>query len=204
MRHSGEYMRQVRDVEKPKLEPGQKSRRLSTDVRQRRHNVRELKEKFESTSPQDSEILPLMSLSNNNNNLNTSNSSSNGSNKRSGGRKNRNIKRRHTVGGTKDLTKVLAWQKALLQWPQLATGLKEARLQQQQQQSPINPSSITPEFLQQLLSFNCWEARERLGTSSPDLPQLLDLFIPSQDLQQHRRLSVREPWMLRPVLESHV
>lgn len=199
MRHSGEYLRQYNNNEilKNELQPGQKSRRLSTDVRHRRHNVKELKEKFESGSPEDSNVINVYSNVNNNNNNNTGVSN----NKRSGPRRSRsNIKRRHTVGGTKDLGRVIAWQKALLQWPQLPGEQKRAVLQQQQ----LNPSNLTPEVLEKLLSFNSWEARERLGASSPDLPHLLELLIPSGPDLQHRRHSVREPWHLQPVLESHV
>lgn len=192
MRHSGEYLRQVNsneNVKNDQQQPGLKLRRLSTDVRHRRHNVKELKEKFEPTTPDDTNT----SLTNNKNN---------GNNRRSGNRRSRsNIKRRHTVGGTKDLGKVIAWQKALLQWPNLPGEHQKAFLLHHQ----MKPSNLTSEVLEQLLSFNSWEARERLGASSPDIPHLLELLLPGgQEEQQHRRLSVREPWMLQPVLESHV
>jgi len=77
------FLNQYRDYvdQKSESEQSAKVRRLSTDVRSRRHNVKELKEKFE---PQQ-----------------TPTSRPNHS-----GRKNRTrsrIHRRHTVGGTKDL-----------------------------------------------------------------------------------------------------
>lgn len=196
MRHSGEteYPRQTNN-EPGKGETVQRNRRLSTDVRHRRHNVRELKEKFEQSLPVRESSNASINTSNN-----STNSGGNNGNRRSGGRKSRsNIKRRHTVGGTKDLGKVMALQKALLQW-QLMQGNQHRDIMQH----PNLTSTLSPETLEKLMSIEPWEARERLGASSPDLPNLLDLLLPGEEQEQHRRLSVREPWALQPVLESHV
>ena len=182
MKHAlySEYLRQKNDI---KTEGGQKVRRLSTDVRHRTHNVKELKEKFEQQNK-----------SFNDQPLNPPKGGEGG--RRSGGRRSRsNIKRRHTVGGTKDVSKVVALHKALLQWQQLCG----------EQNQIHQPKGITPETLEELIQ--PWETRERLGASSPDLPNLLSLLMPSVTSgqeAQHRRLSVREPWPLQPVLESHV
>jgi len=84
--------------QKSESEQSAKVRRLSTDVRSRRHNVQELKEKFEgpqyNNEQQSQQHLQPQQLH--------TPSSRPGPARKGRGRS--RIKRRHTVGGTKDLT----------------------------------------------------------------------------------------------------
>ncbi|XP_053654550.2 uncharacterized protein RhoGAP19D isoform X4 [Cherax quadricarinatus] len=175
------------------------SARRTSEVRSRRHNVKELKEKFEqntsnqtSTSP----MKPSNMYSNVNNNSNKTNKSSM---RRTGYRG--HIKRRHTVGGTKDLAK---WA-----WLQSAEASRNAscaiRLSAWERLQPL----VADERLNTDRTLEAWLAHERIRTSSPDLsrPQQLVFSCDLDDKENlHRRLSVQEAMLnpLYPVLESHV
>ena len=198
----------------PSAAPATHARRPSSDVRSRKHNVRELKERFEQgpggspsgqalrasplshTSPSTSPSLPGEGGKGGSPSGGAKGARSGG--KRRTGRRGE-IKRRHTVGGTKDLAK-LAWlqvhaREMLLQDSNLGTALDSSSWSALDQLA----AGLTPEALQLL--------RERLGASSPDLShagRLLMLPLPLlQDKENLRRLSVQENQLL-PVLESHV
>ncbi|KAK7073747.1 hypothetical protein SK128_025901 [Halocaridina rubra] len=167
----------------------------STEVRNRKHNVKELKEKFEqNTSPQSGNASPSK----------LGNSGSNNKGNKSGMRRTGYrgpVKRRHTVGGTKDLAK-LAW----LQCGEMTRNVqRSARLSAWECLQPL----VADERLNTDRSLEAWLARERIRTSSPDLsrPQHLVLPCDVDDKENlHRRLSVQEATLnpLYPVLESHV
>jgi hypothetical protein len=161
-----EYLRHLKS-EQLKTDSGHKQRRLSTDVRHRRHNVKELKEKFEPVVVRENPCAG-------------GGPGGGGGGKKSKRARGAAVKRRHTVGGTKDLSRVVALHKML---------------QQLQHPSQLHQLTSLPQLtLQQLLTVG--EARERLGTSSPDLLTLL--------LQGGDERRLKEPWLLQPVLESHV
>lgn len=168
--------------------------RRSSEVRSRKHNVKELKEKFEQNTGPQSNASP-MKPSNNNVNSN---------NKKSGMRRTGYrgpIKRRHTVGGTKDLAK-WAW---LQSGEATRNSPRSTRLSAWERLQPL----VADERLNTDRSLEAWLARERIRTSSPDLsrPQQLVLPCDVDDKENlHRRLSVQEATLnpLYPVLESHV
>ena len=173
----------------------------ASELRSRRHNVKELKEKFEQNQVQ-------------NNSASTKSNSSNKSNKSNRKSSHRNaIKRRHTVGGTKDLAK-LAWLQLIG-----ASQYNELSAMIQNISTDTATTSLSAwEHLQPLISdsklntdrsLEAWVTRERMRTSSPDLTRLLALVLPpcvNEREVLHRRLSVRESVLkpLYPVLESHV
>lgn len=177
------------------------STRRTSDVRSRRHNVKELKEKFEQNTGSQSSTSP-MKPSNNlfSNNVNNSSSKTNKSSMRRTGYRGP-IKRRHTVGGTKDLAK-WAW----LQSGEVSRNTpRSTRLSAWERLQPL----VADERLNTDRSLEAWLAHERIRTSSPDLsrPQQLVLSCDVDDKENlHRRLSVQEGALnpLYPVLESHV
>ncbi|XP_037791695.1 rho GTPase-activating protein 21-A-like [Penaeus monodon] len=177
------------------------SARRSSDVRSRRHNVKELKEKFEQNTDSQPSSSPMKpSNSNHYNNISSSsNKTSKSSMRRSGYRG--HIKRRHTVGGTKDLAK-WAW---LHSGEMSRSSPRSTRLSAWERLQPL----VADERLNTDRSLEAWLARERIRTSSPDLsrPQQLVLPCDMDDKENlHRRLSVQEVVLnpLYPVLESHV
>ncbi|XP_063603311.1 rho GTPase-activating protein 21-like isoform X7 [Penaeus indicus] len=177
------------------------SARRSSDVRSRRHNVKELKEKFEQNTDSQPSSSPMKpSNSNHYNNISSSsNKTSKSSMRRSGYRG--HIKRRHTVGGTKDLAK-WAW---LHSGEMSRSSPRSTRLSAWERLQPL----VADERLNTDRSLEAWLARERIRTSSPDLsrPQQLVLPCDMDDKENlHRRLSVQEAVLnpLYPVLESHV
>ncbi|XP_042892748.1 rho GTPase-activating protein 21-like isoform X4 [Penaeus japonicus] len=177
------------------------SARRSSDVRSRRHNVKELKEKFEQNTDSQPNSSPMKpSNSNHYNNISSSsNKTSKSSMRRSGYRG--HIKRRHTVGGTKDLAK-WAW---LHSGEMSRSSPRSTRLSAWERLQPL----VADERLNTDRSLEAWLARERIRTSSPDLsrPQQLVLPCDMDDKENlHRRLSVQEAVLnpLYPVLESHV
>ncbi|XP_069992698.1 rho GTPase-activating protein 21 isoform X13 [Penaeus vannamei] len=177
------------------------SARRSSDVRSRRHNVKELKEKFEQNTDSQPSSNPMKSSNSNhyNNISSSSNKTSKSSMRRSGYRG--HIKRRHTVGGTKDLAK-WAW---LHSGEMSRSSPRSTRLSAWERLQPL----VADERLNTDRSLEAWLARERIRTSSPDLsrPQQLVLPCDMDDKENlHRRLSVQEAVLnpLYPVLESHV
>ncbi|XP_069194966.1 rho GTPase-activating protein 21 isoform X1 [Procambarus clarkii] len=175
------------------------STRRTSEVRSRRHNVKELKEKFEqntSTPSSTNPMKPSTVYSNVNNNSTKTNKSSM---RRTGYRG--HIKRRHTVGGTKDLAK-WAW----LQSAEVSRNApRSTRLSAWERLQPL----VADERLNTDRTLEAWLAHERIRTSSPDLsrPQQLVLHCDMDDKENlHRRLSVQEATLnpLYPLLESHV
>lgn len=176
--------------------------RRSSDIRSRRHNVKELKEKFEQNTNNQANSSPMKPS----NNLYGNNSSSSGSKgskaamRRTGYRG--PIKRRHTVGGTKDLAK-WAWLHSV---EVSKSALRATRLTAWERLQPL----VADERLNTDRSLEAWLTHERIRTSSPDLsrPQQLVLppYIAGDKENLHRRLSVQEAALnpLYPVLESHV
>ncbi|XP_064115539.1 uncharacterized protein LOC135221710 isoform X4 [Macrobrachium nipponense] len=167
----------------------------SSEVRNRKHNVKELKEKFEQNTGPQSNSSPMKPSNNNMNNNKVSKSGM----RRTGYRG--PIKRRHTVGGTKDLAK-WAW---LQSGEATRNNPRSARLSAWERLQPL----VADERLNTDRSLEAWLAHERIRTSSPDLsrPQQLVLPCDVDDKENlHRRLSVQEATLnpLYPVLESHV
>uniref|UniRef100_A0A0P4W3D0 Rho-GAP domain-containing protein n=1 Tax=Scylla olivacea TaxID=85551 RepID=A0A0P4W3D0_SCYOL len=175
--------------------------RRSSDLRSRRHNVKELKEKFEQNTGSQTSTSPMKPS----NNL-YSNSSSSSSNKGSkSGMKRSNyrgpIKRRHTVGGTKDLAK-WAWIHSV---EMSKNALRATRPTAWERLQPL----VVDERLNTDRSLEAWLTHERIRTSSPDLSRPQQLVLPciiGDKENLHRRLSVQEAALnpLYPVLESHV
>ncbi|XP_066969742.1 uncharacterized protein RhoGAP19D isoform X12 [Macrobrachium rosenbergii] len=167
----------------------------NSEVRNRKHNVKELKEKFEQNTGPQSNASPMKPSNNNMNNNKVSKSGM----RRTGYRG--PIKRRHTVGGTKDLAK-WAW---LQSGEATRNNPRSARLSAWERLQPL----VADERLNTDRSLEAWLAHERIRTSSPDLsrPQQLVLPCDVDDKENlHRRLSVQEATLnpLYPVLESHV
>lgn len=175
--------------------------RRSSDIRSRRHNVKELKEKFEQNTSNQANSNP-MKLSNNlyGNSSSSMNKGSKAAMRRTGYRG--PIKRRHTVGGTKDLAK-WAWLHSV---EVSKSALRATRLTAWERLQPL----VVDERLNTDRSLEAWLTHERIRTSSPDLsrPQQLMLppYIVGDKENLHRRLSVQEATLnpLYPVLESHV
>jgi len=173
------------------------SNRRSSASSNRKTNVKELKEKFEQNSPGGG------SIKSNNNFYGNNNNNANNKGGKLGMRRHRGpIKRRHTVGGTKDLAK----------WAWLQSGGEVSRHQKANNRvsawERLQPL-VADEKLNTDRSLETWLARERIRTSSPDLsrPQPLVLHCDIDDKENiHRRLSVQDVAVspLYPVLESHV
>jgi len=173
------------------------SNRRSSASSNRKANVKELKEKFEQNSPGGG------SIKSSNNNFYSNNNNTNNKGGKLGMRRHRGpIKRRHTVGGTKDLAK----------WAWLQSGGEVSRHQKANNRvsawERLQPL-VADEKLNTDRSLETWLARERIRTSSPDLsrPQPLVLHCDIDDKENiHRRLSVQDVAVspLYPVLESHV
>ncbi|KAK4297929.1 hypothetical protein Pmani_029687 [Petrolisthes manimaculis] len=172
--------------------------RRTSDLRSRRHNVKELKEKFEQNTVSQS-VPSAMKPSNG--------VYGSGGNKvvKSGTRRTNHrgpIKRRHTVGGTKDLAK---WAWVHSGEGSVRNQSRATRLTAWERLQPM----VADERLNTDRSLEAWLAHERIRTSSPDLsrPQQLVLSCHTDDKENlHRRLSVQEATLnpLYPVLESHV
>ncbi|XP_071551756.1 uncharacterized protein [Panulirus ornatus] len=177
------------------------STRRTSDVRSRRHNVKELKEKFEQNTGSQSSTSPMKPSNNHySTNVNSNSSKANKSSMRRTGYRGP-IKRRHTVGGTKDLAK-WAW----LQSGEVSRNTpRSTHLSAWERLQPL----VADEHLNTDRSLEAWLVHERIRTSSPDLsrPQHLVLPCDVDDKENlHRRLSVQESALnpLYPVLESHV
>lgn len=171
-----------------------------SDVRNRRHNVKELKEKFEQNTGSQANTSPMKpSNSLYSNSSSSSNKVSKSGMKRTGYRG--PIKRRHTVGGTKDLAK-WAWLHSI----ELSkNALRATRLTAWERLQPL----VVDERLNTDRSLEAWLTHERIRTSSPDLSRTQQLVLPciiGDKENLHRRLSVQEAALnsLYPVLESHV
>ncbi|XP_042207137.1 rho GTPase-activating protein 21-B-like isoform X2 [Homarus americanus] len=176
------------------------STRRTSEVRSRRHNVKELKEKFEQNTSSQSSTSPMKPSNNHYSNVNNNSNKANKSSMRRTGYRGP-IKRRHTVGGTKDLAK----------WAWLHSGEvsrntpRSTRLSAWERLQPL----VADERLNTDRSLEAWLAHERIRTSSPDLSRPQQLVRP-RDIDDkeniHRRLSVQEATLnpLYPVLESHV
>lgn len=174
--------------------------RRSSDIRSRRHNVKELKEKFEQNTNNPANSSPMKPSSNLFGNNSSINKGSKAAMRRTGYRG--PIKRRHTVGGTKDLAK-WAWLHSV---EVSKNALRATRLTAWERLQPL----VVDECLNTDRSLEAWLTHERIRTSSPDLsrPQQLVLppYIVGDKENLHRRLSVQEAALspLYPVLESHV
>ncbi|XP_050691125.1 uncharacterized protein LOC126982886 isoform X3 [Eriocheir sinensis] len=175
--------------------------RRSSDIRSRRHNVKELKEKFEQNTNNQANSSPMKPSNNLYGNSSSSmNKGSKAAMRRTGYRG--PIKRRHTVGGTKDLAK-WAWLHSV---EVSKSALRATRLTAWERLQPL----VVDERLNTDRSLEAWLTHERIRTSSPDLsrPQQLVLppYIVGDKENLHRRLSVQEATLnpLYPVLESHV
>lgn len=174
--------------------------RRSSDIRSRRHNVKELKEKFEQNTNNPVNPSPMKLSNNLYGNSSNINKGSKAAMRRTGYRG--PIKRRHTVGGTKDLAK-WAWLHSV---EMSKNALRATRLTAWERLQPL----VVDERLNTDRSLEAWLTHERIRTSSPDLsrPQQLVLppYIVGDKENLHRRLSVQEAALnpLYPVLESHV
>ncbi|XP_045115664.1 rho GTPase-activating protein 21-A-like isoform X7 [Portunus trituberculatus] len=175
--------------------------RRSSDLRSRRHNVKELKEKFEQNTGSQTNTSPMKPS---NNLYSSSNSSSSNKGSKSGIKRSNYrgpIKRRHTVGGTKDLAK-WAWIHSV---EMSKNALRATRPTAWERLQPL----VVDERLNTDRSLEAWLTHERIRTSSPDLSRPQQLVLPciiGDKENLHRRLSVQEAALnpLYPVLESHV
>lgn len=155
-----------------------------TELRGRRHNVKELKAKFETGAPRD-----VLDSNYANQRPPSGDRSTRASQKQS--RRSR-VKRRHTVGGVKDLAGVTCLR--TLESPDSAPlrlfleALAEGK-------NPLDSETL-----------NSWVAKEELRGSTPDLDSLLSALLPFKQKEAlKRRRSVREPLKpLHTVLESNV
>lgn len=175
------------------------SSRRSSDIRSRRHNVKELKEKFEQNTGNQTNTSPMKPSNSLYSNNSSSNKGSKSGMKRTGYRG--PIKRRHTVGGTKDLAK-WAWLHSV---EMSKNALRATRLTAWERLQPL----VADERLNTDRSLEAWLTHERIRTSSPDLSRPQQLVLPciiGDKENLHRRLSVQEAALnpLYPVLESHV
>lgn len=169
----------------PRKERRDPAAKIPSDLRSRKHNVKELKEKFERNSPQANPITASSPPLNKSPSAQPGEKPSRATMKQA--RKAR-IKRRHTVGGMKDLARV-AWLK-VIEAANYADPQKASQLTAQQTAAQRPSWEQLQLFLEafaegrkanvEAQSLNAWVAREKLGNSSPDLDGILSLVLPPQ------------------------